>query len=119
MVLFENPIKALCLHTVKVKLNPEVLVDIEVNVARSEDEAERQAKGEDVIAMAIAEEKADTAEANAERAANAVSMFEGDAPDEVVLGDDLGNDSPNAEAIDDANPAPEQGDLPKAGEIDV
>ncbi|MEP3654773.1 MAG: 50S ribosomal protein L9 [Litorimonas sp.] len=87
MIVLENPIKTLGLHGVKVKLHPEVLVDVEVNVARSEDEAERQAKGEDVIATAIAEEKADTAEANAERAANAVSMFEGDAPDEFVAPD--------------------------------
>ena len=53
-------------------------------MARSEDEAERQAKGEDVIAAALAEEKADMAEANRERAENAVSMFEGDAPDEFT-----------------------------------
>ncbi len=84
MIVLEQPIKALGLHGVKVKLHPEVIVDIEVNVARSEDEAERQAKGEDVIAAAIAEEKADLAEANAERAANAVSMFEGDAPEEFM-----------------------------------
>jgi len=91
----------LYLHGVKVKLHPEVLVDIEVNVARSEDEAERQAKGEDVIAAAIAEEKADMAEANAERAANAVSMFEGDAPDEFVAPDT------EAEAAEAETPAAE------------
>ena len=84
MIVLENPIKTLGLHGVKVKLHPEVLVDVEVNVARSEDEAERQAKGEDVIAIAMAEEKADTEEANRERAENAVSMFEGDAPDEIM-----------------------------------
>ena len=85
MIILEKPIKTLGLHDVKVKLHPEVVVDIQVNVARSEDEAERQAKGEDVIATAMAEEKADAEEANAERAANAVSMFEGDAaPDEIV-----------------------------------
>lgn len=87
MIVLEQPIKTLGLHGVKVKLHPEVLVDIEVNVARSEDEAERQAKGEDVIAAALAEEKADMAEANAERAANAVSMFEGDAPEEFIAPD--------------------------------
>jgi len=53
MIVLEQPIKTLGLHGVKVKLHPEVLVDVEVNVARSEDEAERQAKGEDVIAAAI------------------------------------------------------------------
>ena len=103
MIVLESPIKTLGLHGVKVKLHPEVLVDIEVNVARSEDEAERQAKGEDVIAAAIAEEKADMAEANAERAANAVSMFEGDAPDEFLAPEtDDAAEEASAESGDDA-----------------
>jgi len=84
MVVLEQPIKALGLHTVKVRLHPEVAVEVTVNVARTEDEAERQAKGEDVIAAQIAEEQADMKEANAERAENAVSMFEGDAPEEFM-----------------------------------
>ncbi len=88
MVVLEQPIKKLGLHEVKVKLHPEVAVMITVNVARTKDEAERQAKGEDVIATQHAEERADADEANAERAAVAVSMFEGDAPDEFVAPDD-------------------------------
>ena len=87
MVVLEQPIKALGLHDVKVKLHPEVSINIVVNVARSTDEAERQAKGEDVIATQQAEERADEQEANAERAANAVSMFEGDAPEEFIAPD--------------------------------
>jgi len=105
MIVLENPIKTLGLHGVKVKLHPEVLVDVEVNVARSEDEAERQAKGEDVIAAAIAEEKADTAEANAERAANAVSMFEGDAPDEIMGDAPTGEEEAPAEAAKEGDDA--------------
>ena len=85
------------LHNVKVKLHPEVVVGIQINVARSEDEAARQAKGEDVIATAMAAEKADLEEANAERAANAVSMFEGDAPEEFLEGDGSGADETSAE----------------------
>ena len=84
MVVLEQPIKALGLHEVKVRLHPEVTVSVTVNVARTKDEAERQEKGEDVIATQLAEEAADIKEANAERAAVAVSMFEGDAPDEFV-----------------------------------
>ena len=87
MVILETPIKALGLHEVKVRLHPEVTVTVTVNVARTEDEAARQEKGEDVIATQQAEERADDQEANAERAANAVSMFEGDAPDEFVAPD--------------------------------
>lgn len=84
MVILEQPIKALGIHEVKVRLHPEVTVSIKVNVARTEDEAIRQEKGEDVIATQAAEEAADAKEANDERAANAVSMFEGDAPDEFI-----------------------------------
>src|ERR1700712_870530 len=43
-----QPIKTLGLHTVPVVLHPEVEVSITVNVARSPEEAERQARGESV-----------------------------------------------------------------------
>ena len=89
MVILEQPIKALGIHEVKVRLHPEVTVSIKVNVARTEDEAIRQEKGEDVIATQAAEEAADAKEANDERAANAVSMFEGDAPDEFIAPENL------------------------------
>jgi large subunit ribosomal protein L9 len=87
MVILEQPIKELGIHEVKVRLHPEVTVSVKVNVARTEDEAIRQEKGEDVIATQAAEEAADAKEANDERAANAVSMFEGDAPDEFIVPD--------------------------------
>ena len=41
-------IKSVGVHTVSLALHPEVAVSITVNVARSPDEAERQAQGEDV-----------------------------------------------------------------------
>lgn len=50
MVVLDRPIKTLGLHPVKLRLHAEVLVTIQVNVARSKDEADRQARGEDVIA---------------------------------------------------------------------
>ena len=102
MVVLEQPIKTLGLHTVKVRLHPEVTVEVTVNVARTTDEAERQAKGEDVIAAQIAEEQADMKEANQERAENAVSMFEGDGPDEFRAPREGGDEAPAAEAA----PAP-------------
>ena len=98
MVVLEQPIKALGLHQVKVRLHPEVTVEVTVNVARTTDEAERQAKGEDVIATQIAEEQADMKEANQERAENAVSMFEGDAPEEFRAPDTDADDAPAAKA---------------------
>lgn len=42
------PIKLIGLHTVPVALHPEVEVTVKVNVARNGDEAERQARGENV-----------------------------------------------------------------------
>jgi large subunit ribosomal protein L9 len=51
-------IKSIGLFPLPVVLHPEVKVSITVNVARSEDEAERQARGEDVLA-----EKTDAEEA--------------------------------------------------------
>lgn len=47
-VLLDRPIKNLGLHSVRVSLHPEVEIRIAVNVARTEEEAERQAAGEDV-----------------------------------------------------------------------
>jgi len=44
----KNPIKAIGLHEVEIVLHPEVETKITLNVARSSDEAERQAAGEDL-----------------------------------------------------------------------
>ena len=50
-VVLSQPIKELGLHTVAISLHPEVEVNVTINVARSEDEAERQARGEDVLVL--------------------------------------------------------------------
>ena len=49
-IVLDKPIKALGMHDVKVALHPEVVVTIRVNIARSPEEAELQAKGVDVTA---------------------------------------------------------------------
>ncbi len=49
-VILDRPIKALGLYDVKVSLHPEVSVMIKVNIARSPEEAELQAKGVDISA---------------------------------------------------------------------
>ena len=54
-------IKSIGLFTLPVVLHPEVKVNIVVNVARSEDEAERQARGENVLAEKTDEEEAKVA----------------------------------------------------------
>lgn len=47
-VMLEQPIKNLGLTTVRVELHPEVLLPVIVNVARSQEEAEKQARGEEI-----------------------------------------------------------------------
>jgi large subunit ribosomal protein L9 len=49
-IVLDKPIKALGIHDVKVALHPEVIVMVKVNIARSPEEAELQAKGVDVNA---------------------------------------------------------------------
>ncbi|QCE34240.1 50S ribosomal protein L9 [Acetobacteraceae bacterium] len=46
-IILGHPIKSLGLAKVKLRLHPEVVLEITVNVARSEEEAERQARGEE------------------------------------------------------------------------
>jgi large subunit ribosomal protein L9 len=49
-IALHTPIKNIGLHKVPVALHPEIEVSITINVARSADEAERIARGENVIA---------------------------------------------------------------------
>jgi large subunit ribosomal protein L9 len=51
-VTLKAPVKSLGLHEVPVRLHPEVEASITVNVARSAEEAERQARGETITAAA-------------------------------------------------------------------
>jgi len=57
-VPLDKPIKMIGLVPISVVLHPEVKVAITLNVARTEEEAERQAKGEDVLAEKTAAEEA-------------------------------------------------------------
>ena len=50
-VLLDRPIKTLGLHDVRIQLHPEVDVHVTLNVARSQDEADLQAQGQDVTAI--------------------------------------------------------------------
>ncbi len=49
-IILDKPIKALGVHDVRVALHPEVSVMVKVNIARSPEEAELQAKGVDITA---------------------------------------------------------------------
>lgn len=51
-VALNQPIKTIGLHEVEIQLHPEVTSTVTINVARSNDEAERQTKGEDLTKRA-------------------------------------------------------------------
>jgi large subunit ribosomal protein L9 len=84
-VVLDRPIKALGVHPVKVRLHPEVTITVNVNVARSTDEAQRQARGENVITSQLDEERLAAQQA-------AEELFEGGA------GQALAEPQPEAEA---------------------
>ncbi|MFN3858682.1 MAG: 50S ribosomal protein L9 [Caulobacter sp.] len=81
MVVLDKPLKTLGVHPVKVKLHAEVVVTVNINIARSADEAERQARGEDVIASRFEEEARLDAEA-------AADLLEGGAGQQEFFGEE-------------------------------
>ena len=56
-VIMGDPIKSIGMHEVRIDLHPEVSVTIKANVARSDDEAELQSQGIDVMAQMFEDEQ--------------------------------------------------------------
>lgn len=106
-VVLEAPIKILGLHNVAIVLHPEVTSNIIVNVARTAEEAERQAAGEDVTAERDDEDETINAEeifdegvdvnleADADGAEEAASE---EAAEEPAAEEAVGEDAPAEEA---------------------
>ena len=80
-VVLDKPIKTLGMHEVKIRLHPEVTVTITLNIARSQDEAERQARGENVITSQFEEDQA-------QAAASAADLVEGGAGQQAPEAED-------------------------------
>ncbi len=78
MIVLDKPIKTLGLHEVKVRLHAEVAVSVTLNIARSQDEAERQARGENVIDSQFEEDRAAAEEAAQDMLAGGAGSHEGD-----------------------------------------
>ncbi|HHN66438.1 MAG TPA: 50S ribosomal protein L9 [Thermopetrobacter sp.] len=105
-VALEKPIKVIGLHDVEVRLHPEVAITVTVNVARTEEEAELQAKGEILT---------DEARAEAEREQMLQELAgeeEAAEEQESESGDDAGADdaeeaAADAESTKDETPAQE------------
>jgi large subunit ribosomal protein L9 len=87
-VMLDRPIKTLGLHEVRIGLHAEVEPRVVINVARSPDEAARQARGEQVTGKAMdeAEEAAQAARLAAEK------LFE-----EGAVADELAEEAKEAE----------------------
>jgi len=81
-IVLNAPIKTIGLHVLPVALHPEVEVKITANVARTPDEAERQARGEDLTVA-----RTDQEEARAEAKVEADKFFE-QTPDELKAGEE-------------------------------
>jgi large subunit ribosomal protein L9 len=73
-VLLDTPIKTIGLYTVQIALHPELIVPVTLNVARSQDEADAQARGE-VLTGPVSE--------RAEALAAAEELFESEAQAEA------------------------------------
>ena len=80
-IALNTPIKTIGMHTVLISLHAEVDAHIIANVARSEDEAERQARGEDVTVAGAGEEEEEAAAAEASEGEEALADG-GEAPEE-------------------------------------
>ena len=79
-VVLADPIKSVGLHTVPLNLHAEVSVSVNVNVARSDDEAARQAAGEDLTVQTFDDEAAaEFAAGQAEAGSAAADAYEAEA----------------------------------------
>lgn len=109
-VLLDRPIKTLGVHPVRLGLHPEVETEVTVNVARTEDEAERQARGEDVTAMVDEDD-----EDREEETLAAEEVFE----DEALARDAeeaLTDEPEDAEAASDETAGVDEAEAPEAAE---
>ena len=75
-VLLDTPIKTIGLYTVQIALHPELVIPVTLNVARSQDEADAQGRGE-VLTGPVSE--------RAEALAAAEELFEAEALAEVAV----------------------------------
>jgi large subunit ribosomal protein L9 len=92
-IILERPIKTLGLFDVKVALHPEVHVFVKANVARSDDEAELQKQGIDVIGQLVEE---DRGEAEGFTEARDATLEPGEIPADML------ENAPAAEGEDEA-----------------
>ena len=106
-VWLNAPIKALGMHTVAVNLHPEVTIQVKVNVARSAEEAETQARTGRAVGRSDEEEE--TPAADIQEQAHAVFDEEvvDDAVEELAAGELPASEDEEPSAKTDATPPTE------------
>lgn len=83
-VIMGAPIKTIGMHNVTVALHPEVHVTVKANVARSDDEAELQSQGVDVLAQMFEDEQREIEEAAADTRIDNAGLEPGEIPAELL-----------------------------------
>ena len=96
-VIMGDPIKAIGMHEVRIDLHPEVSVTVKANVARSDDEAELQSQGIDVMAQMFEDEQREIEEA-AEANRTDPTLEPGEIPADMLDGGDDAEDEEETEA---------------------
>ncbi|KAB7616100.1 50S ribosomal protein L9 [Amylibacter sp. SFDW26] len=91
-VALDTPIKELGVHEMTVNLHPEVSCTIQVNVARSQEEAELQASGKSIQELA--------AEAEAEAEFEISELFDDMG---AAAAEEFGDEAPAEEAVEEAS----------------
>ena len=98
-VVLTGPIKELGLHNVEVNLHPEVQATIQLNVARSAEEAELQASGKSIQELAAEEEAA--AEFEIEQLFDDIGAAQADDDELLPTGDDEAAEEASDESSDE------------------
>ena len=112
--MLDRPIKMLGMHAVRVALHPEVIVDVEANVARTAEEAEAQteaaARGEvlPILAEAATAAAAEESEASVDAPADADRAEPVDAADSVAA--DAEVEAAGDSCADSSGDSADQGD---------
>ena len=95
-VIMGNPIKTIGMHEVRVDLHPEVSVTVKANVARSDDEAELQSQGVDVLAQMFEDEQREIEEMAAANTTDP-TLEPGEIPADMLEDSDSGEASESDE----------------------
>jgi large subunit ribosomal protein L9 len=109
------PIKSIGMHKMPVELHGEVEVEIVVNVARNEDEAVRQARGED-LTISRTDEEEDAAQAKVDAEKFFEKKSEGENEEGEPAADAEGEEKPKAKRAKKADAEDADGDEKPAKE---